>query len=258
MKVLRDVNFKAIESFGAQKSQIEALTAVINDGNTSLDDKSRALKTLIELDPQHLRGLTLANIAHKDGKEILTGYIDLLRRKAELEAAGAVQGDASKEVYKLEVIKDLLRKRLMATKTNYDDLTEEELKYVDKVKTSTGRINFTASLLNLEIPKSDIQEMLAGVDKELTKAGKKVTASMDVFKDKFKAVGDTDVKLGVIEGLKKQIADLEKAIETETVKPRSRNLVATRKRLQDELEKLIDVKKDKQNIKGRFRTLFQF
>jgi hypothetical protein len=139
MKVLKDVNFKAIESFGTQRSEVEALTAVIKDGNISLDDKSRALKTLIALDPQHLKGLTLANIAHKDGKEILTGYIDLLRRKAELEAAGSVQTDVSKEAYKLEVIKGMLRKRLMATKTNYDDLTEEELKYVDKVKTSTGR-----------------------------------------------------------------------------------------------------------------------
>jgi hypothetical protein len=245
MKSLSQVNLKALESFGEQRSHIEGLTAVIKDGNISLEDKSRALKDLIALDPKYLHGLTMANITTDEGKKILGDYISLLRRKAELEAAQAVQGDASKEVYKLEVIKDLLRKRLVATKTNYDDLTEEELKYVDKVKTSTGRINFTASLLNLEIPKSDIQEMLVGVDKELTKAGKKVTASMDVFKDKFKAVGDDDVKLGIVESLKKQISDIEKAIEFEPIKAKIPDLVATRKRLQEELDKLLDTKKDK-------------
>jgi hypothetical protein len=250
MKALSQVNLKAIESFGEQRSHIEGLTAVIKDGNISLEDKSRALKDLIALDPKYLHGLTMANITTDEGKKILGDYVSLLQRKAELEAAQAVSGDASKEVYKLEVIKDLLRKRLVATKTNYDDLTEEELKYVDKVKTSTGRINFTASLLNLEIPKSDIQEMLVGVDKELLKAGKKVTASMDVFKTKFKAVGDKDVQLGIVESLKKQISDIEKAIEFEPIKAKIPELVATRKKLQEELDKLLDTKKGKETSKN--------
>lgn len=243
MKVLSEVNLKAIDGFAQQKSHIEGLTAVIRDGNISLNDKQRALNELIALDPKYLHGLSLANITTDEGKKILGDYIDLLRRKAELEAAGAVQGDASKEVYKLEVIKDLLRKRLVATKTNYDDLTEEELKYLDKVKTSTGRINFTASLLNLEVPKSDIQEMLVGVDKELTKAGKKVTASLDVFKDKFKAVGGEEVKLGIVEELKKQISDLDKAIDTETVTSKISGLVSSRKKLQDQLDALLGKEK---------------
>jgi hypothetical protein len=244
MKVLGQVNLKAIESFGAQRSQVEGLTAVIKDGNASLDDKKRALTDLIALDPKFLQGLTLANIATDEGKKILDDYVNLLRRKAELEAAGAIQADASKEVYKLEVIKDLLRKRLVAVKTNYDDLSEEELKFLNKMKTSTGRINFTASVLNLEVPKSDIQEMLVGVEDELKKANKRVTASLDVFKSKFKAVGSEDVKLGVVESLKKEIDELDKQINFETLEKKIPGLVSARKKLQDQLDDLLG-KEDK-------------
>jgi hypothetical protein len=55
--------------------------------------------------------------------------------------------------------------------------------------------------------------MLVGVDKELAKAGKKVTASMDVFKDKFKAVGNNDVKLGVSKVLKNKYLTLTKQLK---------------------------------------------
>lgn len=254
VEALNDVNRRAVDIFNNQKSTAEALTAVVKDNNLSLGERKAALQQLIDISPEYLKGLTLENITTDEGKKILDGYIGSLQKKAELQAAEAVNADANKTVSNLKAERQALENMGKAGKVAFNDLSEAQLKYFDN-STSVGRIAFTASLLNLEVSKSDIAEALKNLDADIKKASVKVTASTDVYKQKFTenfaATGAAAAK-GLIQNLKDQIAVLDKDLPTLLSEDLIKKNIAARKKLQDELDKLEG--KEKKGPKQREST----
>jgi TP901 family phage tail tape measure protein len=78
-------------------ASLQQLTAIVKDNAISLEYRKDALKRLIDLNPEYLGGLTLENIATKEGEEILKKYNQQLINKARLQAAEAKLGELAKK-----------------------------------------------------------------------------------------------------------------------------------------------------------------
>jgi len=254
VRALNEVNEKAVEIYGKEKANVEALTSVARDNNISLSTRQEALKELIAISPNYLKGLTLENIATAEGTKILDAYIGSLQRKAELEAAGTVNAESNKAVANLQAQRQALVELGKTGKASYGDLSEEQRKFFDN-STSLGRINFTADLFNLDIPKSDIDQALKNIDTELKKAGLKVNASISVFKDKFKANFDgagAAGQLGIIQKLRNEIEKLTKIQPTLLSKADIKTNVAQIKKLQDEIDLLLGKERGAKSPRAKY------
>jgi hypothetical protein len=119
------IETKTIDSTIAQKVEIESLILVINESNRSLKDKEAALKKLIAIDPQFLKGLNMSNIATAEGAKIIDDYITKLDQKARAEAAAAL---------KVDMYKEQLNAQLSASKAlrTVNDLLDEQIALEEK------------------------------------------------------------------------------------------------------------------------------
>lgn len=251
---LNEVNVKAVETFAKEKSTLDGLLAVVRDNTIALNARQEALKQLIALNPEYLKGLTLENIATDEGRKLLDKYVEALQAKSELQAAQDVQGASNKAVADLKAEKAALEAMSKAGTVAYDDLSEAQRKFLDN-STSAGRINFTASLLNLDISKSDIDQVLKNFDKEIAKASIKVDASVGIFKDKFaKSVASQTAEgaKGIIKKLKDEIERLDKERPDLLTEKLIKTNVDQRKKLQEELDRL-EGKEDKPKKAARVR-----
>lgn len=96
-EAINEVVKKGNETFAEQKTVIDELVKKTEDHNLKLDERKKALKELIELDPKYLNGLTLENIETAKGVGIIDAYVDALHRKANAEAAEEIlKADALK------------------------------------------------------------------------------------------------------------------------------------------------------------------
>lgn len=92
-----DVEREALTSMAEQKSQIDRLTNAINSEVTSLETKKEALKDLISINPEYLKGLTLQNIATGEGIELLRLYNEQMMTRARLAAANSIINEKSRK-----------------------------------------------------------------------------------------------------------------------------------------------------------------
>lgn len=238
---LNEVNVKAVDIYGEQKTKVEALTSVVTDNTVSLNARKAALDQLIALSPQYLEGLTLENAATKEGKSLIDAYILSLQRKGELEAAGAVNADATKAVADLKAERDALVELRKQGKVSFNDLTDAQKKFVDDWSTSVGRTRFTSSLFNLTINNSDLDQIIKNMDEGIKKAGLKVDAAGKIFKDKFtKAFTDDKTVPGIIQKLRDQIKNLTDIQPTLLTEDAIKTNVTQVKRLQDQLNQLLE------------------
>lgn len=98
-----EINAKVTDDIGSQVTNMQRLTEIANDNNLSLDTRKKALNELIKINPQYLGGLTLENLALKEGITILDTYSFMLKKVAQDKARLAVQDDLQKEKTRLEV-----------------------------------------------------------------------------------------------------------------------------------------------------------
>jgi TP901 family phage tail tape measure protein len=100
---LSEINAKVTDDIGSQVTNMQRLTEIAKDNNLSLDTRKKALNELIKINPQYLSGLTLENIALKEGITILDTYSFMLKKVAQDKARLAVQDELQKEKTRLEV-----------------------------------------------------------------------------------------------------------------------------------------------------------
>lgn len=240
VQALNEVNLKAIENFNKEKTVVTNLIAVINDSTIALNGRKQALKELIALAPEYLEGLTLENLKTAEGKKLLDDYVDSLQKKGELQAAQDVSAESNKTVLNLQAERKALENLRKAGTVAYDDLSEKQREFLDN-STSTGRINLTASLFNLDLPDSDVDQLLKNIDKAIDKANVKVKASTDVFKDKFQKnleAAPPSKPIGIIKNLQDQLDKLNKDRPNLTSVEAIKKNVEAAKKLQEEIDKL--------------------
>lgn len=87
------LELKTNDKFLNQKIIIDKLVGTIRDSTKSIQDKEKALKELIKLDPTYLDGLNMSNINTKDGITLINQYTEALYKKAKAEAAESLLKD---------------------------------------------------------------------------------------------------------------------------------------------------------------------
>jgi hypothetical protein len=170
----------------AQKAIIETTAkeklylSIINDHTISLNSRQKALKDLIALNPEYLKGLTLENIAMQEGKNILDQYNKALLQKALTEASAA---RSSREFQKLVSLQTLQQDVEFALKAGTGiKLDEVSGDLIDQLAKS-GNIPFAESL-GLSVAKF-VGGTLAGSDlQRLSKVvSSAITAQSNITKD---------------------------------------------------------------------------
>ena len=87
MGAVNDANKTAEKSIVEQKMQVEDLTKVLKDENTTLEDKEKALRALNLLAPEYYGKLTASKIDVEKLDTATKNYIDTLRQEARAIAA---------------------------------------------------------------------------------------------------------------------------------------------------------------------------
>lgn len=239
IQTLNDVNRQATEIYSKQKAEVQALANISGDLNENLDTRKSSLEKLIALNPDYLRGLTLENITTDEGRAILDKYNDSLEKKAGLQAALAVNASANQAVTNLQAERDALVAMSKQGKVAYDDLSDAQKKFVSA--STFGGFRGTASILNLNLSKSDIRKVLEGIDGEIKKEQYKVGSSLEIYKQKFAenlTSGKNSVK-GLIESLQASINTLQTIQPTLLTPEAIKANVANIKLLQDQIDKLL-------------------
>ncbi|SHK92801.1 hypothetical protein SAMN05444266_101616 [Chitinophaga jiangningensis] len=225
-------------------NRMSVLTAVAKDNTASLASRTKALQDLIALSPQYLSGLTLENIRTAEGKQILDGYIQSLKQKAELQAGEAISNKAIEERTKLQkTLYDLETKRAQGL-TGKRDLTEEERSFLPAGR----RLPFGALTGSIFTGVSTVDAAINGVKAAIAAKDLEVEQANNFVKAKLTKLGAT------VDAGNKSIPTVKPVRNAETVKAELKalddeidkaefgskklaDLVARRKQLQDELDK---------------------
>lgn len=237
-KTLNEVNIASIDIFNKEKTQVEELASVAKDNNISLNARKEAISQLISKSPEYLKTLTLENINTAEGTKLIDAYVVSLQKKADIQAAVSVNTDATKVVADLKAEKQALSDLSKSGKVYYDDLSEAQQKFID-AKSFLG-FRATASIVNARLDSSEITRVANNIDEAIKKAEVKVTASGQIFKDKFKAAfTDPSVPKGIIEKLRDQIKVLTDAQPTLLTDAEIKTNIAQVKKLTDQLNLLL-------------------
>jgi hypothetical protein len=170
----------------AQKAIIETTAkeklylSIINDHTISLNTRQKALKDLIALNPEYLKGLTLENIAMQEGKDILDKYNKALLQKALTEASAARSSREFQKLVSLQTLQQDVEFALKAgTGVKLDEVSGDLIDQLAK----SGKIPFAESL-GLTIAKF-VGGTLAGTDlQRLSKVvSSAITAQSNITKD---------------------------------------------------------------------------
>lgn len=86
---LEEVNLSATKAISSQKAEVQALTAVIQDENTTLENKTKALNRLKEISPEYYGSLSIAQGKVEGLTDATNGYVVSILRAAKAEAARA-------------------------------------------------------------------------------------------------------------------------------------------------------------------------
>jgi hypothetical protein len=84
-KRMANVNDEVSTSLAGEQGKIQLLTAQIKNENVSREERNNKLRELISVHPQLLGGLTLENIATKEGTDAINGYIEARKRQIETD-----------------------------------------------------------------------------------------------------------------------------------------------------------------------------
>lgn len=196
----------ANKDIAEQQSLVTTLTAVLKDHEIGEKTREQTLKDLIAISPEYLSGLTLENIAHKEGKRILDDYNASLQANANLKAASLIK---DREFNKVVELKSIQQEIIMAQKSGkgFGDLSDGAKDAFSKLTTSVGRTAFTSDLFNLKISASDYTEALGDIQKKIDEQTKNLNTSTDNYVEQQKKK-DSDRK----KFLMHQIEDNAKAL----------------------------------------------
>jgi TP901 family phage tail tape measure protein len=123
-KLQSEIAAKVAESTSEAIEKVRQLTAVAKDQNLSLDARNKALNELIALNPKYFEGLKLEHLLTQKGTDLINGYTDSLKKKAEVEAQAAALSEAIK---KREIAFATIKSGLKAKGVDVDDAQIEKL-----------------------------------------------------------------------------------------------------------------------------------
>ena len=103
---LTDVNTKAAQSIVEEKIEVESLTAILKNENSTREEKRQALKKLNQISPQYFGGLDLEKTKIEDVTKAQDDYIANLLKMAKVQAAKERIVELNKELLDTDGILD--------------------------------------------------------------------------------------------------------------------------------------------------------
>jgi len=107
LKIYNDMMDNYIENVSGGLAEVNLLKGIASNTNQFHNVRVEALQKMISLSPQHLKNLTLENIATKEGRDMIDEYTKSLKRKS-LEESAQIQAkplEANREKLEMEVMK---------------------------------------------------------------------------------------------------------------------------------------------------------
>ncbi len=244
LRLTADIMQRVNESTSGTVSQIQTLTKVARDNNVSLAGRKKALEDLIAIAPEYLKGLTLENINTQEGINLINGYVKALREKAALQAAMAVRDEKLREDARLTTLElGLERKIATGGAVDFEDLTPEEQDFISEARKQFAFVNSVSDLIT---GNSFGKEALKAIRDQRAKLAKELDVTDDLIATKYSQQGakiaegpkvNNEVDIAK---LKKDIEALDKQInEFKGSNADLQKLIAQRKKLQDELDRLL-------------------
>lgn len=249
-KVRQDLQRQTVESTANEIATMRSLINVVGDSNISLESRKKALKDLIAINPEYLKGLTLENIRSQEGVNIINNYVKALRQKAAIQAGTEAQAEKIKEDMKLQQQQFELEKKIANGKKELNDLSADEQELVG---TARKQFAFSASVTDLFTGSSAADEALNEIKSKRAKIqveldiidgfiAENYTKTIDAVSAKDNTVKDVIDKsvAARIKFLQEKIDGLKAAYQTldaVDTKGQATNL-AEQKKYQDELDRL--------------------
>lgn len=246
-----EIQKRAAEATANEVSKVEMLTKVIKSNIVSIEGKEKALKELIAIAPEYLKGLNLENIATKEGKALLDDYIKSLREKAAIQAAMAVRDDLMQKEMRLQLLQTKLERRIaLGEATDLEDLTDEEKEFVSEAR---KQFAFTRSVADLFTGNSAAKDALDAIKE----ARKGILAELDVTDELIAERYQQQTDIGISEVVEINIAQLRKDISAlddqinnfKGSQEELNKLIAQRAKLQEQLDKALGVNKKSSSSK---------
>jgi hypothetical protein len=97
-RMLNDVRKEAAKNAADEKASLESLLAIAKDETIAKEKREEALKKIIALNPEYLKGLTLENLKTAEGTKLINDYVTALDKKALAEAVAAKRSELSKKL----------------------------------------------------------------------------------------------------------------------------------------------------------------
>ena len=214
---VNDAMVEAEKNIQGEIVDVRVLTDVLEDHNTSLDDKEKALNKLKEISPEYYGHLDAAKLTMKDLNDASEKYISNLRRQAQAEAMRSKIIELEKR--RLEVLEDI---RAMGGEdiSNLSNLELESQLRGSGVMTPFGRLTSK----NFDEIDQQIQRLIDSLV-DIEKTGNNTGSMFTMFRDHLKSLsveqlrnmGFTDEyikNLGKTIEETKKVADTTKDLET--------------------------------------------
>jgi hypothetical protein len=264
--LLKGIQREAALAIADTQAKMAGYVAIVKDTTLSEQTRLKAMQDLIAIDPAFSKALQGNTIDLTALNNILKDVNLNLQQKAELEAAQNLQKNSFNEVVRLKTLKESLQVA-KTLKQGFADLSDEQ-KALFGNKTTTGRIAFTADVLNLKIPKSDFDVVFKDIDNQIATENKKLDGATDLLKNKYKTVTDEvnkgkaglkDASKSTTEPVEVDIAKLKadiKELDDQIKNFRGSQvaltvLVKKRKELQQQLDTLLEKGKKKSDRGSR-------
>ncbi len=105
-QTVNDLKTETANATYKEKSELESLLKIANDEWQSKKNRIEAIKKINELSPEYLKGLTLENIAAKEGIDIINKYTASLQKMAYTKALAKKMEAIQDEKLKINTMKD--------------------------------------------------------------------------------------------------------------------------------------------------------
>lgn len=216
---LQEVQSKAFESYNKQITQVQKLVQTITGETTSLKDKQTALRQLISLDPDYLKGLDLSNIKTDLGRKLIGEYVEALKKKSLAEAQAAQMSELQlkqfqkeQEIRNAEVGKSVRQAQLTNLQNRYLTANAEKQIYLShKIEEKNKQLEEEENRLNkLNAEHQDISKQVQFFSDKVDENSVSVEFNTDLLNKDNDSKGEA---ISLYGDLTKQISEINSKIK---------------------------------------------
>ncbi|MFL9844760.1 phage tail tape measure protein [Flavobacterium rhizosphaerae] len=158
-KMFNDVAAETAIAVKKEKDLLQQRLKIVNDTNRSDKEREKALKDIIALNPEMLKGLTLQNAATKEGKKLIDDYIVALEKSARAKAVASKITELYSQI--LDIEKSNLKDNI-----SYFEMLWNTMKSGATMPGGGAMLNVLTAINNKNASIQEIQDVIDSLLKE--------------------------------------------------------------------------------------------